>query len=161
MGPSRKSETILALGRKQMAHGLGNEYQVRIIHADGTENVSGWMNSEELLQVTAMVHRAQGTAYWLRERNVLCPDCFDKEQTIILECPITDIPSPRYSHTIPIIWSQWGRRTDTDSLREQTSHSHAKGVGRRTSDWTASPSDAGRRAGAEGRDSPTGVWLAI
>ena len=96
MGPSRKSETILALGRKQMAHGLGNEYQVRIIHADGTENVSGWMNSEELLHVTATVHRAQGTAYWLRERNVLCPDYFDKEQTIILECPITDSPTPRY-----------------------------------------------------------------
>jgi hypothetical protein len=82
--------------KKQMAHNHGNEYQVRIIHADGTENVSGWMNSEELLQVTATVHKAQGTAYWLRERNVLCPDCFDKEQTIILECPITDIPSPRY-----------------------------------------------------------------
>ena len=37
MGPSRKSETILALGRKQMAHDHGNEYQVRIIHEDGTE----------------------------------------------------------------------------------------------------------------------------
>ena len=81
-----------------MAHDQGNEYQVRIIHADGTENLSGWMNSEELLaQAMPPVHRAQGTAYWLRERNVLCPDCFDKEQTIILECPITDIPSPRYS----------------------------------------------------------------
>jgi hypothetical protein len=84
-------------GRKQMAHDQGNEYQVRIIHADGTENVSGWMNSEELLaQAMPPVHRAQGTAYWLRKRNVLSPDCFDKEQTIILECPITDIPSPRY-----------------------------------------------------------------
>jgi hypothetical protein len=95
--PSRKSETILPLGRKQMAHDHGNEYQVRIIHADGTENLSGWMKSEELLaQAMAAVHRAQGKAYWLRERNVLCPDCFDKEQTITLECPITDIPSPRY-----------------------------------------------------------------
>jgi hypothetical protein len=96
--PSRKSETILPLGRKQMAHDdYGNEYQVRIIHADGTEKLSVWMNSEEqVAQAMAAVHKAQGEAYWLRKRNVLCPDCFDKEQTIILECPITDIPSPRY-----------------------------------------------------------------
>jgi hypothetical protein len=88
-----------------MAHDHGNEYQVRTIHADGTENVSGWMNSEELLaQAMPPVHGAQGTAYWLRERNVLCPDCLDEEQTIILECPITDIPSSRYCPTIPIIW---------------------------------------------------------
>jgi hypothetical protein len=96
-GPSRKSETILALGRKQMAHDHGNEYQVRIVHADGTEKLSGWMNSEEqLAQAMAAVHRAQGKAYWLRERNVLCPDCSDKEQIIIVECPISGIPSPRY-----------------------------------------------------------------
>ena len=96
-GPSRKSETILALVRKQMAHDHGNEYQVRIIQADGTEKLSGWMNGEEqLAQAMAGVHRAQGKAYWLRERNVFCPDCFDKKQIIILECPITDIPSPRY-----------------------------------------------------------------
>ena len=77
-----------------MAHNHGNEYQVRIVHEDGTEELSGWMNSEEqLAQAMAAVHRAQGKAYWLRERNVLCPDCFDKEQGIIVECPITDIPS--------------------------------------------------------------------
>jgi hypothetical protein len=80
-----------------MAHDHGNEFQVRIIQADGTEKLSGWMNGEEqLAQAMAGVHRAQGKAYWLRERNVLCPDCFDKEQIIILEYPITDIPSPRY-----------------------------------------------------------------
>jgi hypothetical protein len=80
-----------------MAHDHGNEYQVRIIHADGTEKLSGWMNSEEqLAQAMAAVHRAQGKAYWLRERNVLCPDCSDKEQIIIVECPISGIPSPRY-----------------------------------------------------------------
>jgi hypothetical protein len=41
-GPSRESETILALVRKQMAHDHGNEYQVRIIQADGTERVDEW-----------------------------------------------------------------------------------------------------------------------
>jgi hypothetical protein len=80
-----------------MACDHGNEYQVRIVHEDGTEELSGWMNSEEqLAQAMAAVHRAQGEAYWLRERNVLCSDCFDKKQIIIVECPITDIPSPRY-----------------------------------------------------------------
>ncbi len=68
-----------------MAHDHGNEYQVRIIHAYGTEKLSGWMNSEEqVAQAMAAVHRAQGEACWLRERNVLCPDCLDKEQIIIL-----------------------------------------------------------------------------
>jgi len=80
-----------------MAHNHGNEYQIRIVHKDGTEELCGWMNSEErLAQAMAAVHRAQGKAYWLRARNVLCPDCFDKEQQIIMECPITAIPTPRY-----------------------------------------------------------------
>lgn len=80
-----------------MAHNHGNEYQVRIFHVDGTEELSGWMNSEEqLVQAMAALHSAQGKAFWLRERDVLCPNCCDKEQ-IIVEYPITDIPSPRYS----------------------------------------------------------------
>jgi len=93
--PSRKSVTILALGRNQMEPNYGNEYQVRIVHEDGTEELCGWMNSEvQLAQAMAAVHRAQGEAYWLRVRNVLCPDCCDTEQ-IIMECPIADTPSPR------------------------------------------------------------------
>jgi len=80
-----------------MAHNHVNEYQLRIVHEDGTEKLSGWMNSgEQLTQVIVALGKTQGKAYWLRERNVLCPDCFDKEQMIIVECPITGIPSPRY-----------------------------------------------------------------
>jgi hypothetical protein len=79
-----------------MAHNHGNEYQIKIVHEDGTEELGEWMNSEEqVAQAMAAVHRAQGKAYWLLYRNVLCRDCFDKEQTIV-ECPITEIPSPRY-----------------------------------------------------------------
>jgi hypothetical protein len=109
--PPRKSETNLALGRKQMAHNHGNEYQIKIVHEDGTEELSGWMNSEEqLAQAMAAAPRAQGKACWLRERNVLCPECFPKEQKIILECPITDIPSPRYlphdSHYLAAVGSR-------------------------------------------------------
>ena len=96
--PPVNPKTILALGRTKMAHNHGNEYQIRTVHENGTEELCQWMDTEErLAQAMAAVHRAQGEVYWLRERNVLCPDCFDKEQTIILECPITDIPSPRYS----------------------------------------------------------------
>ena len=80
-----------------MAHNHGNEYQIRIVHENGTEELCGWMNSaERLTQAVTALHRAQGEVYWLRERNALCPDCFDKEQQIIMECPITDIPTPRY-----------------------------------------------------------------
>jgi hypothetical protein len=94
--PSRKPETILALWRKQMAHDHGNEYQVFIVYEDGAEELSGWMNSQEqLAQAMAVVHRAQGKACWLRERNVLCPDCLDEEQQIVVECPIAYTPSPR------------------------------------------------------------------
>ena len=73
-----------------MAHNHGNEYQIRIVHENGTEELCGWMNSEaRFAQAMAAVHRAQGNVYWLRERNVLCPDCFDKEQQIIMECPLS------------------------------------------------------------------------
>jgi hypothetical protein len=30
-----------------MAHNHGNEYQVNIVHEDGTEELSEWMNSQE------------------------------------------------------------------------------------------------------------------
>ena len=78
-----------------MAHNHGYEYQIRIVRQDRNEELSGWMNStEQVAQAMAAVHRPLGEAYWLLMRNVLCPDCPDKEQ--ILEYPLTNIPSPRY-----------------------------------------------------------------
>jgi hypothetical protein len=51
---------LLTLGRKHMAHNHGSEYQVQIVHEDGTEELSGWMNSEEqVAQAMAAVHRPQ------------------------------------------------------------------------------------------------------
>ena len=80
-----------------MAHNHGNEYQIKIVHEDGTEELSGWMNSEEqVAQAMAAVHRPQGKTHWLRARNVVCPNCLDREQRIV-ECPLTHIPSPRLS----------------------------------------------------------------
>ena len=67
----------------------GDEYQIRIINRDGTEELSGWMNStEQVAHAMAEVHRSQGKACWLLVR---------REDQIIMECPITDIPLPRYS----------------------------------------------------------------
>ena len=44
----------------------------------------------------AAIHRRQGNAYRLRQRNVLCPDCLERDQGI-WEYPLTGIPSSRYS----------------------------------------------------------------
>ena len=80
-----------------MAHNHGSEYQVRIVHEDGTEELSRWMKSEEqVAPALALIHIPHGNAYWLRVRNVLCPDCLERDQTI-WEYPLTGIPSSRYS----------------------------------------------------------------
>ena len=43
-----------------LSHNHGNEYQVKIVHEDGTEELSAWMNSEEqVTQVMAVVHKPQ------------------------------------------------------------------------------------------------------
>src|SRR5712664_3396279 len=67
------------------------------VQEDGTEELSGWMNSaQQVAQAMAELHSPQAKAYWLQERNVLCPRCPDREQRIV-EYPLTDIPSPRSS----------------------------------------------------------------
>ena len=67
----------------------GDEYQIRIINRDGTEELSGWMNStEQVAHAMAAAPRSEGETYWLLIRS---------KGQIILECPIANIPSPRYS----------------------------------------------------------------
>jgi hypothetical protein len=84
-----------ALRRKHMAHNHGYEYQIRIVHKDGIEELSGWMNNiEQVAQAMLAVPRIQGKTYWLVVRNVLCPGCSDREQ--IVEYPLVHVPSPRY-----------------------------------------------------------------
>jgi hypothetical protein len=73
---------------------MANEYQIRIIHKGGVEELSGWMNStEHVAQAMIAVHKPQGKAFWLLVRNIICPNCSDREQ--VLEYPIINIPSPR------------------------------------------------------------------
>jgi hypothetical protein len=74
----------------------GSEFQIKVIHGDGTEELGGWMKSEaEVAQAVASAKSGRGKTYWLRKRDVVCPDCLDKEQQIILEFPILDKPSAR------------------------------------------------------------------
>ena len=78
-----------------MAHNHGYEYQIKIVHKDGIEELSGWMNStDQVAQAMLAVQSPQGKTYWLLMRNVLCPNCSDRGQ--ILEYPIMDIPSSRF-----------------------------------------------------------------
>src|SRR5678816_2550754 len=80
-----------------MAHNHGIEYQVKIVHHDGTVELSGWMNREaQVAKAMAAVHGPHSNACWLRERNASCPKCPVRERRI-LEYPLADIPSPRCS----------------------------------------------------------------
>ena len=70
-----------------MAHN-GDEYQIRINNRDGTEELSGWMNStEQVAHAMDTAHRSEGDTYWLLIRS---------KGQITLESPIANIPSPRY-----------------------------------------------------------------
>ena len=78
-----------------MAHNHGNQYQIRIVSEDGIEELSGWMESaDQVAQAMLAVQRPQGKTYWLLVRNIICPDCSDREQ--IMEYPIMHTPSPRF-----------------------------------------------------------------
>ncbi|MBN2318883.1 MAG: hypothetical protein JXR49_07390 [Acidobacteria bacterium] len=78
-----------------MANTNGNEYQIRIVCKDGTENLSEWMHSiEDVAHAMILARKPQGTKCWLLVRSITGPDCPDKSQ--ISEYPIMDIPSPRY-----------------------------------------------------------------
>ena len=75
-----------------MAHNHGSEYQVKVIHEDGTEQLSEWIEQGNIAYTMAALHKPQSRAYWLRERNVIapfCPLCWNVE-TAVSEYPLTD-----------------------------------------------------------------------
>ena len=80
-----------------MAHDHGSIYQVKVIHQDGTEELSEWIEPREIPYTLAALHKPQAVAYWLRERNItvpFCPLCRDVETTIT-EYPVTNHLSAR------------------------------------------------------------------
>jgi len=73
-------------------HNHGREYQVRVIHEDGTEALSEWTDDGNVARTMESVRKPQAKAYWLRERNIAvaaCRACGDKEATVV-EYPLTD-----------------------------------------------------------------------
>lgn len=80
-----------------MTHNHVSEFQLRVVHADGTEEFSGWMNdTDQVAQAIAKMRGLRGRVVWLQERTVPCPcpHCFDHE-LVMVECPIADTPTPR------------------------------------------------------------------
>jgi hypothetical protein len=62
----------------------GNEFQVRSVYEDETEELSGWMTcQEEVAQAITGLRGSPAKAYWLQVRNILCVNCLDRELTII------------------------------------------------------------------------------
>lgn len=79
------------------AHDHGCEFQVKVIHEDGTEAPSEWIEHAKVAQTMESFRKPHVRAYWLRERHVTvaaCPLCRDGE-TAIAECPLADCLSPR------------------------------------------------------------------
>jgi len=79
-----------------MTHKPDNEYQIRIVREDGTEELSGWTSSmEQVAQAVILARKLKGATCWLLKRNIICPNCSEIEK--ILEYPVMEIPSPRYN----------------------------------------------------------------
>src|ERR1019366_4926612 len=80
-----------------MAHDHGSEFQVKVIHADGTEALSEWIEQENVAQTLAGLRKPQARAYWLRERNATVADCLlcREREPAVPEYPLTDCLSPR------------------------------------------------------------------
>jgi hypothetical protein len=88
------SESVIAqrprsCRRKRMAHEHGSEYQLKIVHEDETEELSGWMNCpEDVAQTITGLRGSPAKAYWLQVRNILCFNCLPREQKVA-EFPLT------------------------------------------------------------------------
>ncbi len=80
-----------------MPHNHGIEYQIKVVHENGTEMLSEWIDPGTVAETMGALRKPQAKAYWLRERSVTvatCPLCRD-EETTIAEYPLTDSLSPR------------------------------------------------------------------
>ena len=72
-----------------MTHEHGSEYQVRIVHEDETEELSGWMDCPgAVAQAITGLRGSTAKAYWLQIRNILCLNCLDRKPTMV-EFPLT------------------------------------------------------------------------
>jgi hypothetical protein len=112
-----------------MTHNHGIECQIKVIHEDGTEVLSEWIEPRNVDQTAAALRRPEARAYWLRERNVTvaaCPLCRDKE-TVIVEFPLTDSLSPR-SHPHDSNYLLVTGARDLAEVEEEIIHGDRSGV---------------------------------
>jgi hypothetical protein len=66
-----------------MTHEHASEYRVRIVHADETEQLGGWMSCQQVAQAITELRESPPKAHWLQVRNILCLNCTQREQTIV------------------------------------------------------------------------------
>lgn len=87
--------TVLGTEDIEMTHNHVSEFQLRVVHVDGTEELSGWMNdTEQIAQAIAEKRRLRGRMIWLQERTVPCPQCLVHEIAVV-EYPVSDVSTPR------------------------------------------------------------------
>ena len=107
-----------------MTHDHSSEYQVRIVHEDETEELSGWMSrQEEIAQAITGLRGSPSKAYWLQIRDILCLNCLDRELTIV-EFPLTPTvaENPRFH----------GKQTERLSVLARAAHLRSERNGRRS-----------------------------
>jgi hypothetical protein len=83
-----------------MTHEHGSEYQLKIVHEDETEELSGWMKCpEDVAQTITGLRGSPAKAYWLQVRNIRCFNCPHREQKV-MEFPLTPTAAenPRFQH---------------------------------------------------------------
>ena len=72
-----------------MMHEHGNEFQVRIVREDDTEELRGWMNcQEDVAQAITELRGSPANSYWLQVRNIICLNCLHRG-LMIVEFPLT------------------------------------------------------------------------
>ncbi len=76
-----------------MKHEHGSEYRLKVVLRDGNENLSAWLDQEQLSLAMAAA-LAGRKAFWLQERKLVCLNCAEREPDI-LEYPVAATESPR------------------------------------------------------------------
>ena len=96
-----------------MAHKPGNEYRLRIVREDGTQELSRWTESiDKVAQAIMLARKPHGATCWLLVRNLICPNCPDSQE--ILEYPIYGYPVSKMQPARLLLSSVWG---DTQTVR--------------------------------------------
>ncbi len=107
-----------------MTHEHSSEYQVRIVHEDETEELSGWMSrQEEIAQAITGLRGSPSKAYWLQIRDILCLNYLDRELTIV-EFPLT----PTVAETTRF----HGKQAEGLSVLARAAHLRSERNGRRS-----------------------------